>query len=603
MSVIVNYINQFFFTLRIIDVPTLYIAGFNSCWVIILFIFSVFARKQKKVVFTILSFIPVINFAVFSISNYIKGALLEDLVRLGSFGGISLAFCVFSLIYANKERKKILKIFSGIIGVGVIAWSAFFLMCFCNHFCNFSHMSYSGSMAALIDELEKNYVLRDYKEIDFDALRQEYIPMAAEAEKNGDEVAFVAAVNNLCYEFHDIHISIGIPDVELQNKYSAAMSGMNYGFTMVRLDDGKVIAIHTYEESDAFKKGICDGCEITGWDGEEINEAISKVRCPASGAFCAMPFSENEDFFKPIYLSGIGGETVRVKFIDSYGNEKEVTVKNEGSNEMRLLHSLGPFMDIGMVDVSDEESEEFAETVMLDDHCGYLRITSEHFNEFTDYPADINDDYPQLRKYLISKIEKLRSQGMDRLIFDIRGNEGGYQVVSDEIISLFSKEELVTYKGFYNGQNFIKYTDQVYKTSGDGRYADIPVVILVNAGCASGGDIIAYRLSSCPNVTLMGITTTAGSAQTTGGECMLSNSIVKVYYPITASLDEEGKVLIDSGKDRTSSIKLDVKIPLDYETVYHLFYNDYENYSDYDGFIDYEAEYARRYLNKKQIIM
>ena len=570
MSVIVNYINQFFFTLRIIDVPTLYIAGFNSCWVIILFIFSVFARKQKKVVFTILSFIPVINFAVFSISNYIKGALLEDLVRLGSFGGISLAFCVFSLIYANKERKKILKIFSGIIGVGVIAWSAFFLMCFCNHFCNFSHMSYSGSMAALIDELEKN---------------------------------FVAAVNNLCYEFHDIHISIGIPDVELQNKYSAAMSGMNYGFTMVRLDDGKVIAIHTNEESDAFKKGICDGCEITGWDGEEINEAISKVRCPASGAFCNMPFSENEDFFKPIYLSGIGGETVQVKFIDSYGNEKEVTVKNEGSNEMRLLHSLGPFMDIGMVDVSDEESEEFAETVMLDDHCGYLRITSEHFNEFTDYPADINDDYPQLRKYLISKIEKLRSQGMDRLILDIRGNEGGYQVVSDEIISLFSKEELVTYKGFYNGQNFIKYTDQVYKTSGDGRYADIPVVLLVNAGCCSGGDIIAYRLSFCPNVTLMGITTTAGSAQTTGGECMLSNSIVKVYYPITASLDDEGKVLIDSGKDRTSSIKLDVKIPLNYETVCHIFYNDYENYSDYDGFIDYEAEYAKRYLNKKQIIM
>ena len=192
---------------------------------------------------------------------------------------------------------------------------------------------------------------------------------------------------------------------------------------------------------------------------------------------------------------------------------------------------------------------------------------------------------------------------MDRLILDIRGNEGGYQVVSDEIISLFSKEEMTTYKGFYNGQNFIKYTDQVYKTSGDGRYADIPVVLLVNAGCCSGGDIIAYRLSFCPNVTLMGITTTAGSAQTTGGECMLSNSIVKVYYPITASLDDEGKVLIDSGKDRTSSIKLDVKIPLNYETVCHIFYNDYENYSDYDGFIDYEAEYARRYLNKKQIIM
>ena len=51
------------------------------------------------------------------------------------------------------------------------------------------------------------------------------------------------------------------------------------------------------------------------------------------------------------------------------------------------------------------------------------------------------------------------------------------------------------------------------------------------------------------------------------------------------------------------STKEIVKIPLNYETVCHIFYNDYENYSDYDGFIDYEAEYARRYLNKKQIIM
>ena len=53
MSVIVNCINEFFFMLRIIDVPTLYIAGFTSCWVIVLLLFSMFAKKQKKVIFII----------------------------------------------------------------------------------------------------------------------------------------------------------------------------------------------------------------------------------------------------------------------------------------------------------------------------------------------------------------------------------------------------------------------------------------------------------------------------------------------------------------------------------------------------------------------
>lgn len=38
-----------------------------------------------------------------------------------------------------------------------------------------------------------------------------YIPLAAEAERNGDEVAFAYAVSNLCYEFHDGQIYVAYP--------------------------------------------------------------------------------------------------------------------------------------------------------------------------------------------------------------------------------------------------------------------------------------------------------------------------------------------------------------------------------------------------------
>lgn len=79
-----------------------------------------------------------------------------------------------------------------------------------------------------------------------------------------------------------------------------------------------------------------------------------------------------------------------------------------------------------------------------------------------------------------------------------------------------------------------------------------------------------------------------------GAECLLTDSLITVYYPMFSTLDSDGSVLIDPGKDRKGSIELDEKIPLDKETIGYL-YNDGEN-----PWIDYEADYARKYLNKKK---
>ncbi len=148
------------------------------------------------------------------------------------------------------------------------------------------------------------------------------------------------------------------------------------------------------------------------------------------------------------------------------------------------------------------------------------------------------------------------------------------------------------YKGVYDGKEMRK--NKEYKVKPDGRYSDLPVVVLTNPGCGSGGDILAYYLSRCPNVTLMGVSTSVHSAQAMGAECLLTDSFITVYYPMFSTLDSDGSVLIDPGKDRKGSIELDEKIPLDKETIGYL-YNDGEN-----PWIDYEADYARKYLNKKK---
>ena len=284
---------------------------------------------------------------------------------------------------------------------------------------------------------------------------------------------------------------------------------------------------------------------------------------------------------KPIFLAGKGGDTVNVRFIDDSGVEKEVTINKIGSYLNRFNAAIYP--------LTDKWSQEFGKAFMLDEHCGYICIPRESFDETRDITAALADEYPEVRELLISRIEELKAQGMDRLIVDIRGNDGGIDVVYEELVALFAKERTISYGAFYDGKTYRKSQHWSWVIEPDGRYSDIPVVVLVNAGCASSGDMLAFRISQCPNVTMMGITTTWGSAQSLGGECLLSGGHIMVRYPLIATLDENDSIVVDAGKDRKSSIELDEKIPFDSKAIKVM----------YEMGADYDLAYTRLYLNKR----
>ena len=122
----------------------------------------------------------------------------------------------------------------------------------------------------------------------------------------------------------------------------------------------------------------------------------------------------------------------------------------------------------------------------------------------------------------------------------------------------------------------------------DGRYQDIPVVVLVNARCMSAGDGMAKFLGDCPNVTLMGITASSGVNQNNGGYIALTDNIY-ICYPVFLSLSSEAKPFIDPDAQRQNNIPLDVKIPITSETALTLF-------SEKNR--DVELEYAVEYLEK-----
>jgi len=100
---------------------------------------------------------------------------------------------------------------------------------------------------------------------------------------------------------------------------------------------------------------------------------------------------------------------------------------------------------------------------------------------------------------LIRAIEKLKAEGMKKLIFDLRGNSGGFL---DQAILIANE--------FLPGNNLIVYTvDRQGKrvgeySDGKGRLTEIPLAVLIDEGSASSSEILAGAIQDNDRGTLIG---------------------------------------------------------------------------------------------------
>jgi len=121
---------------------------------------------------------------------------------------------------------------------------------------------------------------------------------------------------------------------------------------------------------------------------------------------------------------------------------------------------------------------------LLDDGIGYIRLTS-----FTDRAPGLFRD----------ALQSLLDQGADRIVFDLRGDPGGYIVAAQGIASEFvpSGELLFTVESDGNVQEW---------RSEDGllQSGDVPVVVLVDGGSASASEIVSAALQEHGRATIVG---------------------------------------------------------------------------------------------------
>lgn len=511
----------------------------------------------------------------------ILGAAVHALIYIWGFPAFAVDFiplyliAVFALIPIPFAKRKIgYRITAAFTGVLSVMCGLYFCAASPNSF-NHTRQSYTDSFHSMVQDMDNTYILKEWKEVDFTALEEKYMPLVQEAEQEQDPMKFADTVRMFCNELHDGHVSMSVHIKYNETEHRSAIQRHEYGLAMVQLDNNDVIAVCTVAEVNAL--GIEDGTVITKWNGKPVMQAVAEDVMDHG-----MPVKANDDRIAAMVLSGIGDETVDVSFLDKSGKEQTVTLSDLG--EMHTYTEADSAFSHMPMDETEEDNN--FSTKMLNDKCGYLRLSScESGSELRDNLAYLSGDHKWAREMFREKLRDLKAQGMEYLVVDLRNNGGGFDEIGCALCELLTDED-------WYGQGLGIRKNGQYKCvsdhgiHGDGEFADLQVVALTNYNCASAGDGTSLYLSKLPNVTVAGITDPNGCNQETGGQCALSDGLICVYFPVGLVLDENGDPNVDTRADRISRNPLEVRIPFDYDAAMKMF-RDKE---------DHELDWAVKYL-------
>ena len=160
------------------------------------------------------------------------------------------------------------------------------------------------------------------------------------------------------------------------------------------------------------------------------------------------------------------------------GTVVHITIEREGLEEP--LHFA--------VERAEIPLESVATAMILRPGIGYLRLTK--FSETTSDEID-------------RALSQLKTEGMEKLIFDLRLNSGGLLDQAVEVANKFIDQDrvVVSTRGRVRGSN------HEYRAEKSTPYRDLPLVVLVNLGSASASEIVAGAVQDHDRGLIVGETT------------------------------------------------------------------------------------------------
>jgi carboxyl-terminal processing protease len=245
--------------------------------------------------------------------------------------------------------------------------------------------------------------------------------------------------------------------IDTQKLVEAAINGM-----LGILDPHSV-----YIPAERMKKvteNIKGSFEGIGIEFQVINDTINVISPIAGGPSEQLGIMAGDKIVKINDESAIGltsDEVIR-KLRGPKGTKVKVTIIRSGVKKPLEFVITRDKISIYSVDVA----------IMVADDIGYISIN--RFSETTD-------------REFREAVEKLKSQGMKKLILDLRNNPGGLLIEAVKIADEFlpGGKMIVYTKGRVK-----EFNEEFYSTD-RGSLEDIPVIVLVNQGSASASEIVS----------------------------------------------------------------------------------------------------------------
>jgi C-terminal processing protease CtpA/Prc len=414
---------------------------------------------------------------------------------------------------------------------------------------DFSDQTYIESFNSLIDLLIERYSYTEYRSLDWEALRAEFVSQVEAIEGDAAEYYFILV--ELVHRIGDAHVSADI-DPEAIDDQTLSRLFLNYllpiggtlGVSITETDDGKIVVQEVAPDSPAVDAGITFGTEIVAVNGTPIEEKIANA--------LLWPNFPGTDETRRIAQIGASllfpaGESITLTYLDTDGNETTVDIRSGSYDILMGFDALLANVPSAEMAVSYE---------LLESGYGYVTVPS--FTRTNASLAIWEDMVRQLNEFAIPG-----------LVIDMRGNGGGSGGMQTIMTSYFFSEEApyvddsVIYVYDFQNDGIVKAPDfnaPLYAPSPEEVYSG-EVVILIDEMCASACEFFSYGLQNAGRATVVGQYASAGAGGSVNQLSLPDGIVLNYTYTRVLTPDESQPIIEGIG------VIPDVEVPVTLETL------------------------------------
>ncbi len=403
---------------------------------------------------------------------------------------------------------------------------------------DYSDLSYAEAFNSLVDQLSREYAFTEFKGIDWEALRAEFLPRMEKADENGDALNYRRTLQDFAWSIPDGHVSGPF----VQEDFVQNVAG-GIGIVIDELSDGRFVVTYVAAGSPAAAEGIQLGAEVTNINGRSMEDALENTTLYTGPFSTAHVRHLNQLIFVTRFPVGTN---VAITYQNPAASAPETAVLTAAFEQESFYAALDDALPTGFELPLDYR-------LLEDSGFAYVQIYSFSDNDLLTI---------QLWERLM---RNLNDEGVSGLIIDMRQNGGGSGFLAASMAAYFFQEAFpLGYTDTYDEARGEFYHDpeaenEFLLAPEDLRY-DGQLAVIVGPNCASACEFFSYYLTINDRATIIGHYPTAG----------LGGSIDQVAMPEGETftftqgraMDAEGNIHIEG-----QGVAPDVLVPVTLESL------------------------------------